>query len=158
MGAQREEGIIKMELKDSSEATIIRVQRWRTNTAFPDAAKTDLSKAPVLPYGVGRTLKEDDIISISLKADAVDTLDYADMNDCVNIPITRKILPTKQIIEDVLECNDMKLASAPTTVVGEWVEILKYRIPAQQEVKLGQLYPAEAPNSHILIIPMDDST
>lgn len=114
-------------------------------------------KAPVLPFAVGRILKEDDIISISEKAIAADTLDYDDMNDCVSIPITRLIKPTGQIIEDILEVNDMELSAAPTTVAAKWVEILKYSIPAQQEIKLGQRYPADAPNSHILIIPMDDT-
>lgn len=146
-----------MEIKDASEATITRVQRWNTYMSFPAASKANLVLAPVLPYGIGRTLVEDDILSISLSGVAADTLGYDDMNDSVFIPITRKILVTGQIIEDVLEVNDMELAAAPTSVAGKWVEILKYTVPAQQQIKLGQKYPADAPNSHVCIIPMDDT-
>ena len=157
MAAAREEGIIKIEVSDASEANIIRIQRWNTYTDFPAAVKTDLIKAPVLPYGIGRALYEDDYVKVYLKALAADTLDYDDMNDSVRIPITRKIIPTGQIIEDILEVNDMELAAAPTTVAGSWVEILSYQVPAQQVIKLGQKYPADAPNSHICVIPMDDT-
>ena len=143
---------------DASEGIIERVQRYNTYTQFPAAVKTNLTLAPVLPYGVGGTLVQDDIIRVSLKGLAADTLDYDDMNDSVVIPITRKILRTGQVIEDILECNDMELAAAPTSVAGSYVTILEYTIPAQQEVKLGQKYPADAPNSHICIIPMDDTT
>lgn len=157
MAAVREEGIVKLEVMDASEATITRVGRWNSYTAMPDAAKTNLVLAPVLPYGAGGTLVEDDKIIVSLNALAADTLDYDDMNDTINIPITRKIIPTGQIIEDVLEINDMELAAAPTTVAGAWVRFMEYEVPAQQQIKLGQKYPADAPNSHILIIPMDDT-
>lgn len=157
MASAREEGIIKIEVADASEANTILIGKYNTYTHFPDAAKTNLTLAPVLPFGVGRTLKEDDYVQVYCKGLAADTLDYDDMNDCVFIPITRKILPTGQIIEDVLEVNDMELSAAPSTVAAAWVKILEYQIPAQQEVKLGQRYPADAVNSHVLIIPMDDT-
>ena len=83
MAAAREEGLLKLVITDPREDLTLVVKSFRTQYDFPDAAKTNLTLAPYLPYNAGgRTLKKDWKIQVQMKSDAADTLDDTDMADC----------------------------------------------------------------------------
>ena len=65
---------------------------------------------------------------------------------------------TKQFSYEELKIDDNATGKVDSTVdTTNYITIFEYTIPAGIRVKLGQPSPVEAPNSHILLIPMDDT-
>jgi len=159
MAAAREEGKIKIVVTDPNENVERELGQYYTAMHFPDAAKTDLTKAPYIPFKLGGvTLAEDSKILIYMNSDADDTLDYDDMTDTVNIPVTLYHLTTGHVEYKNLTVDDVKLSSAPAVTSGSWVKVAEYSVPKRMLCHIGMpTGTANNPNSRLLFIPMDDT-
>jgi len=159
MASAREEGHIKLVVTDPNENIERDLGQWYTAMHFPDACKTDLTKAPYVPFKLGGvTLQEDSKLLIYMKSDATDTLDYDDMTSHVNIPVTLYHLTTGHVEYKNLGVSDVKLSSAPTVTAGTWVKIGEYSVPKRMLMHIGMpMGTSDNPNSRLLIIPMDDT-
>jgi hypothetical protein len=159
MAAAREEGLIKLVLTDPNSDVEKALGQWRTSMHFPDAAKTNLSLAPYIPFGMGRTiLREDSKIKVYMYADAADTFDYTDMTEHVNIPVTIYNLTTGHVEYKNLQVADVDLAADPTTIATTWVLVAEYSVPKRCMLAMGQPFgSSDNPNSRFIFIPMDDT-
>ena len=95
---------------------------------------------------------------IYLNADAADTLDAADMKDCVQIPLTLIKNDTGEIEHHVLGSTDVMLSTNATTVADTDIKVAEYQIPYGYTGYFGIPSSEDALMSRLLFIPMDDTT
>lgn len=159
MAAAREEGIVKVFAEDYNARNKVSLFVGRTNIVFPDASKTNLSLAPHIPFGEGNVrIKSQSYLRIYLEADAADTLDYTDMKDCVQIPLTLIKDDTKTVEKHLLQIGDIELSSDPTTVASTDIKVGEYQIPVGYTGYFGIPASEDSLMSRLVFIPMDDTT
>ena len=158
MASAREEGVIKIFAEDYLAHNKVHLFSGRTNSSFPDAAKTNLTLAPHIPFAKGGVMMlPQTYLRVYLYADAADTLDEADMLDAVQIPITLIKNDTGAKEEVLLNVGDVGLATDATTVASTDIKILEYQIPYGYHAFFGIAASEDSLQSRLLIIPMDDT-
>lgn len=158
MAAAREEGVIKIFAEDYLAHNKVSLFEGRTSVSFPDAAKTNLTLAPHIPFAKGGVMMlPQTYFRVYLYADAADTLDEGDMLDCVQIPITLIKNDTGAKEEVILDVNAVKLAASPTTVASVDIKILEYQVPYGYHAFFGIAASEDSLQSRLLIVPMDDT-
>ena len=158
MAAAREEGVVKIFAEDYNARNKVLLFQGRTQIVFPDAAKTNLTLAPHIPFGTGNVkMKAQSYLRIYLYADAADTLDEADMTDCVQIPVTLVKNDTGKVENHLLSSTDVGLATDATTVASTDIKILEYQIPYGYTGYFGIAASEDSLQSRLLVIPMDDT-
>ena len=159
MTAVREEGIVKFFAEDYNARKKVLLFQGRTNIVFPDAAKTNLSLAPHVPFATANVrMTSQSYLRIYLYADAADTLDKADMLACVQIPLTLIKNATGELEEHLLSSSDVMLATDATTVASVDIKVAEYQIPYGYTAYLGIPASEDSLRSRLLFIPMDDTT
>ena len=158
MAAAREEGIVKIFAEDYNARNKVLLFQGRSQVMFPDAAKTNLTLAPHIPFGTGNVaMKAQSYLRIYLYADAADTLDAADMKDCVQVPITLIKNDTGAIEHHILGSSDVMLATDATTVASTDIKVAEYQIPYGYTGYFGIPSSEDALMSRLLFVPMDDT-
>ena len=130
MTSVREEGVVKFFAEDYNARKKVLLFQGRSQIVFPDAAKTNLSLAPHVPFGTANVkLTAQSYLRVYLYADAADTLDKADMKACVQIPLTLIKNATGELEEHLLSSSDVMLSTDATTVADTDIKVAEYQIP-----------------------------
>lgn len=152
----RVEAFVELVLTDAAEEIQTTVKGYDTATVFPAITETTPTERPFLEYGIGRAVGEDEYIKVYVTSPTAIVVNA--VNSKVYIPITKKNLTTGNVSATALTFKDLdRVGSAPVNVpAGVRTEIGKYRVPAKQLIKLGNLTTAsglDKSNGRVLIVP-----